>query len=166
MPEILHDSWSPSQAIIHISRLHAREPCRYATQMDKREALSEYRRKIGQRLARARNEAKLTQAQAAAALSRMGHVNNEGGPLPPSRIGNYEQGQRLPDPLLVKDLCEIYRVFPSAIYGFEEAPQTPDEAALTMKYRKTDDRGKRALQGVADAQPSYVIPDDELKNSA
>lgn len=147
-------------------RLPPRKARTYALPMDKRAALSKYRQEIGQRLARARDKAGFTQAQAAAALSRMGHLNREGGPLPPSRIGNYEQGQRLPDPLMMQDLCELYGTFPSAIYGFDEAPQTPDEAALTQKYRRTDDRGKRALQGVADAQPEYLATDGTDKASA
>lgn len=99
----------------------------------------------------------MTQAEAAAELTKRGWKNRQGGPLEPSRLGNYEQGLRMPDPLLVQDLCSIYEEFPSRVYGFEEAPQTREEASLTIKYRLTDERGKKNLQSVADAQPEYNV---------
>lgn len=129
--------------------------------MDNNERLAQYKKQIGKRLKQARVQAGMTQAVAAAALSERGYQNKDGGPLEPSRIGNYEQGTRMPDPMLVNDLCAIYGAFSSWVFGFEEAPQSPAEAALTMKYRNTDDRGKKVIQSIADAQPGYNVSNEK-----
>lgn len=165
MAEILHESWCTWQPLRHNLRLPAHESHRYAAGMDKKTALLKYRRQVGNRLAEARIKAGLTQAQAAAELTERGYKNRQGGPLEPSRIGNYEQGSRLPDPMLVQDLCAIYGDFPSRIYGFEEAPQNKEEASLTIKYRLTDDRGKRNVRSVADAQPGYGVTPGESEEA-
>ena len=79
-----------------------------------------YRKEIGRRLKRARQKAGIaTQAQAA---ERLGEALSE--TIEPSRIGNYEQGIRTPDPLTMKVLCEIYGAYPSYIYGFDEDRRT------------------------------------------
>ena len=122
--------------------------------MNTDDKLEQYKRDVGQRLQAARIAAGETQATAAAKLSE--RLQPEQEPIPPSRIGNYEQGLRLPDPLVMQTLCEIYGTWPSAIYGFAEAPTTTEEAVLIQKYRQTDDRGRRAIQGIAESQPTYV----------
>src|SRR3546814_7408008 len=94
----------------------------------------------------------------AAALSRaMGET------IEPSAIGNYEQGTRLPDPITIQHLCSLYQASPSAIYGFDDAPASKEEEALLHKYRMTDDRGRRAIQGVAESQPAYMRPEEIKK---
>lgn len=107
-------------------------------------------RMTGARLRAARKAAGLTQEQAANHLA-----SHTGEPCPPSRIGNWEQGTRLIGPAALQILAKLYGASPSSIYGFDDAPSKPDELALLEKYRGTDDRGKRAIQGIADAQPTY-----------
>lgn len=79
-------------------------------------------------------------------------------PIEPSRIGNYEQGTRLPDPLVLQAMCRIYKVWPAWVSGFAEAPLTPEESALLDRYRATDERGRKAIVLVAEAQPRYEQP--------
>lgn len=114
----------------------------------------DFKRAVGERLRAARERWGGTQGEAAEALSaRLGVQIGE------SRIGNYEQGTRLPDPQLLGVLCEIYEAQPAQIYGFQDAPSSREEVMLLNKYRLTDDRGRRAIQSVAESQPAYVIPD-------
>lgn len=127
--------------------------------MTTNDEMQTFKDELGLRLKNARLTANETQASAAEKLSqRLGKL------IEPSRIGNYEQGNRLPDPLTVMHLCEIYGAMPSLIYGFPEAPATREEAALVMKYRQTDDRGRRAIQSLAESQPLYEI--GERKSAA
>lgn len=127
--------------------------------MNTNEDMQTFKDELGLRLRSARLAANETQTTAAEKLSeRLGKV------IEPSRIGNYEQGTRLPDPLTVMHLCEIYGAMPSLIYGFPEAPATREEAALVMKYRQTDDRGRRAIQSLAESQPLYDV--GERKSAA
>jgi transcriptional regulator with XRE-family HTH domain len=122
---------------------------------------SEYRREVGKRLKVARESADITQEIAAERLGRA-----LGKELPSSRIGNYEQGTRLPDPLVIQILCSIYgNISPSAILGFPDAIMGKDEQALFEKYRTTDDRGKRAIHGVADAQSGYEVTPEKQEIS-
>lgn len=94
------------------------------------------------------------------------HLASEtGDPCPPSRIGNWEQGTRLISPVALQILSKYYGTSPSIIYGFDDAPTSSDEAKLLEKYRETDDRGKRAIHGVADAQPSYTVTHEETKKA-
>ena len=111
-----------------------------------------YKKQTGIRMKAAREAAQLTQQQAVDHLSIL-----KGSAIPASRVGNYEQGKRLPDPVTLLQLCALYGSSPSAIYGFTDVPQGSDENALMKKYRSTDDRGKRAIQGIADAQPSHDL---------
>lgn len=154
MAHILHDLCYWPQEKIHTLRVPALPTGFYDAGMDHKALIAEEKRQIGARLAEARTGAGLTQGEATDALNRMGFRNKDGNPLEPSRLGNYEQGKRMPDHLLVKALCKIYGAFPSKIYGFDEAPQEKDELALLSKYRQTDERGKRAVQSIADSQPS------------
>lgn len=110
-----------------------------------------YRKEIGRRLKEARKRAGISSQQAASEQAS----TILGEELQQSRLGNYEQGIRLPDPLVVRALCQVYGVSPSFIYGFEEAPHNPEEVALIQKYRMTDERGRRAIQGVAEHQPPF-----------
>jgi len=124
----------------------------YALTVSTDDQLDHYKREVGARLRHARQKAGLTQAEAAALLSSRQPADD---PIPPSRIGNYEQGTRLPDPLMMQSLCDIYSTWPSAIYGFSESPSNMEEATLIAKYRRTDDRGRKAIQSIAESQPEY-----------
>lgn len=104
---------------------------------------------IGERLAAARAKSGMSQAELAAAVSRM-----MGDDVAPSRIANYEQGVRTMRVEMAPFLARALGVTPSYLYGFTEAAQSPDELALLTKYRVTDERGRRAIQGVADDQPA------------
>lgn len=143
---------------LHGSVLLAPESCSYASRVDEKEQLHEYKREVGIRLKKAREAAGETQASAAIKLGKA-----TGSEIEPSRIGNYEQGKRLPDPPVMRLLCEIYGTWPSTIYGFEEAPASKEEAVLLMKFRETDDRGRKAIQGIAESQPTYIAPDKRTK---
>lgn len=115
------------------------------------EDIDQLKRAMGLRLQAARRTAGLTQEQAADLLGKALDKDVHG-----SRIANYEQGTRLPDPVVVTLLCRIYGASPAAVYGLAEGPISTDEAALLEKYRQTDERGRRQIQGVADAQPVYL----------
>lgn len=128
--------------------------------MEIRQRLDELKTEIGQRLREARTKSGIgSQATAAKLLS-----DALGETVEPSRIGNYEQGTRLPDPVTISALCAIYSTWPSAIYGFDEAPASPDESKLLERYRQTDDRGRRAIQGVAESQPTYDVSGNGKQN--
>lgn len=127
--------------------------------MDSKTRKSAYRKEVGGRLKAARIDSKIgTQADVAAGLSRL-----MGETIEPSAIGNYEQGTRLPDPITVQHLCSLYQVSPSAIYGFNDAPASKEEQTLLQKYRMTDDRGRRAIQSIAESQPAYLRPEEKKK---
>lgn len=130
--------------------------------MDYDQRKLEYRREVGRRLKAARETSGLTQEEAA---DRLGKALQKD--IPPSRIGNYEQGTRLPDPIVIQILSEIYgTAAASAIAGFADAPTGPDEQALLEKYRQTDDRGKRAIHSVAETQSAYIVtPPPHVKAS-
>jgi transcriptional regulator with XRE-family HTH domain len=118
--------------------------------MSKKIRMQTFKAKLGGRLRKARIAAGQSQSSAARRLSE-----RIGKPVEPSRIGNYEQGTRLPDPLIVLNLSEIYQTNPACIYGFEDAAVNREEVALLKNYRQTDDRGRRAIQSVAESQSMY-----------
>lgn len=121
--------------------------------MDYEQRKLEYRREVGARLKAAREAAGMTQEEAAAKLGKALQKD-----IPSSRIGNYEQGTRLPDPIVIQILSDIYGTqAASAIAGFRDAPGSPEETALLEKYRQTDDRGRRAIHSVADTQSAYQV---------
>lgn len=156
MPRKLHVSCFSGKPPLHVSRLAPRKPCTYAVIMKPKDHVQE----TGRRLKAARNAAGKTQEDAAAYLAA-----ETGEPCPPSRIGNWEQGTRLISPVALQILCNLYGVSPSTIYGFDDAPKDAAELALLEKYRNTDDRGKRAIHGVADAQPSYIVTREDAKKA-
>lgn len=123
--------------------------------MDYEDRIQQLRRDLGARLKQIREDKKLSQAQVAARLG-----DALGKPLPASRIGNYEQGTRLPNPIDIMLLAMILETTESALYGFEDGIST-DERALLGKYRQTDERGKKTIQGIADAQPPYLSGHDK-----
>lgn len=84
--------------------------------------------------------------------------------LQKSRIGNYEQGTRTPGPLEAKELARALGV--SAAYVLcvdDESTLSEDEKKLLEKYRHTDERGKTAIQGVAESQSIYDVRDRKTK---
>lgn len=121
-----------------------------------------YKREVGLRLRSARIAAGITTMREAADLLSQ----RIGKDIETSRISNYENGHRLPDPQILIVLCKIYDASASQIYGFEEAPRNKRERALLDVYRSTDDRGRRAIYSVAESQPAYLAdveaPDDEI----
>lgn len=153
MTQSLHVSCRRHKQPLHNLYLGGTTIREYAPHVSQNDKMHHYKHQFGERLRNARERAGETQSSAADKLSK-----RLGRPLDPSRIGNYEQGTRLPDPLVVQELCGIYNAAPSAIYGFTEAPATPDEVVLISKYRQTDERGKKAIQSIANSQPSV---DDE-----
>lgn len=117
---------------------------------------------VGDRLAAARKEVhpKLTQAKAAELLSAL-----MGEEITGQAIANYEQGTRLPHPKIVDGLCEIYgNVSAAFVLGFHDAPQSMRETTLLKKYRMADDRGKYALDRLADVE-STTVEDGRDKES-
>ena len=85
-----------------------------------------------------------------------------GETVPHSRIGNYEQGARFPDPITMKCLSAIYQVPANLLYGLEESGVTPEEYRIIEAYRSTDDRGRATINQVAESQPQY--PNDTPDN--
>lgn len=126
----------------------------YAFLMDEKEQMATEKRQMGERLRKARKDAGMSRSEATERLNQMGFRNKDGGLLGESRLGNYEQGLRMPDIVFVKALAKVYDTLPSRLLGFEEAP-SEEEWALQQKYRQTDERGQKAVQSVADAQPAY-----------
>ena len=156
MAQKLHVSCLSGKPRLHTSRLAHRKPCTYAGTMKPKDHIKE----TGQRLKSARNAAGKTQEDAAEYLEV-----ETGEPCRASRISNWEQGTRLISPVALQILCNLYSVSPSAIYGFDDAPKDADEIDLLHKYRTTDDRGRRAIHGIAEAQPGYSSPTDSAKIS-
>lgn len=132
----------------HVLRLPSRRTHAYPRPMDEQE----HKKQTGERLRKARDSAGLFQHQAAAHIAKV-----TGDDCPPTRVANWEQGTRLINPIAVQILSKLYGVSPSWIYGFDDALRTPEESALVAIYRDTDERGKRAIRGVAEAQPTYVV---------
>lgn len=126
-----------------------------AMKYDDRESLG---KEIGKRLSKARKEAKYKQREAAEELTRRGFRNEKGEAIGPSLIANWEQGKRSPRDLrMMMALADYYGVSYAWLLCAPGAPDNQDENVLLEKYRLTDERGRRAIQGVADAQPVYDV---------
>lgn len=109
---------------------------------------------VGERLALARKGAapKITQAKAAEQLSEI-----VGKTVSPTAIANYEQGLRLPSPPVVDALCQIYgTATASYILGLSDAATSVRELKMLQKYRVADERGKYAIDSLADSQSAIV----------
>ena len=120
---------------------------------------------VGDRLAAARKEVvpKMTQAKAAERLTiAMGEE------ITSQAIANYEQGIRLPHPRIIDALCEIYgTATPSFVLGLHDAPQSMREMTLLRKYRLADQRGKYALDRLADSESAALeIGLEDSENAA
>lgn len=110
-----------------------------------------FKLEVGERLRQARKASDVrTQVEAAELLTKL-----TGEPIPSSRISNYEQGARLPDPITVQHLADIYGTFASVIYGFNDGLRSKAEAKLVKQFRETDERGKAVITQVAETQPRY-----------
>lgn len=75
------------------------------------------------------------------------------------RVGNYCQGTRYVgnDPSLLRKIAKVLEIPPGYLAALEDVEYkviVEDELSLLNKYRGTDERGKRAIRGVADAQPA------------
>lgn len=77
-------------------------------------------------------------------------------------VANYEQGIRLPSPMTVDALARIYgNVTASYILGLSDAPQSMRERSLLAKYRMADDRGKYAIDRIAEHESSEIAGDKQ-----
>lgn len=78
-----------------------------------------------------------------------------GGALSKSRISNYEQGLRGIGVYEARLLARALGTTAAYLLLIEpEDYLPPDERTLLQKYRASDDRGKKSIQSVADAQPA------------
>lgn len=119
--------------------------------MNHKDQHEQYRRTVGRLLRDARVLSGAgSQSDVARKLSEV-----VGETVPPSRIGNYEQGTRFPDPITMKYLAGIYGVPAHLLYGFDEAGVSPEEYRIIEAYRSTDDRGREMIDQVAENQPQY-----------
>ena len=151
MAKRLHTSCSSRKSDLHGSTVLATICCAHTAQMSTSYDKKQLKKDVGRRLREARMAVnpRMTQADAARDLGRL-----LGEEIEPSRVGNYEQGSRLPDLIVVRALARIYDVSPAWIYDLEDAAATPSEQMLLKKYRQTDERGKRAIQSIAESQPA------------
>lgn len=118
---------------------------------------------VGERLAAARKAAvpTITQAKAADEVTKI-----TGKSISPTAIANYEQGARLPSPPTIDALCQIYgTATPSFILGLSDAAQSVRELKMLQKYRIADDRGKYAIDSLADSQSAIIEPRVEQKKT-
>lgn len=118
---------------------------------------------VGERLAAARKAAvpPMTQAKAAERLSE-----TIGRMFSSTAVSNYEQGLRLPGPPVVDALCQIYgTATASFILGLSDAAQSVRELKMLEKYRVADERGKYAIDSLADSQSAIVNPGRKVSNS-
>ena len=128
--------------------------------MDYQERKQAIKRALGARLKEFREAKRLSQAELARLMGQA-----TASEVPASRIGNYEQGTRLPSPIDIAILAEILETSEAEIYGFASGV-TGEERVLLHKYRLTDDRGRKTIQGIADAQPTYVTGTDGEEKAA
>lgn len=78
------------------------------------------------------------------------------------RVSNYEQGLRYMDPDAAIQLARALGVSAAFLMCVDdETTMTPEERALLEKYRRTDKRGKKAIQAVAGSQPEVESHDRE-----
>ena len=104
----------------------------------------------GQRIAAARKAIRLTQAELAAQVPG----------LTPSRLSNYEQGTRYPDPDILIKLAQILHEPASFLGALDDDPRLQ---ALSRLYTKLDQRGKDTLHSVAESQSTPVHPTNSHK---
>ena len=68
----------------------------------------------------------------------------------------YESGKRQPGLAALDTLAADYRVTVDYLLGRTDCPDAeplaPDERALLVRYRALDERGKRALSGLAELE--------------
>lgn len=111
---------------------------------------------VGERLAVARRNVvpRMTQAKAAEQLSKLLLRD-----FSSTALANYEQGSRLPSPPVVDALCHIYgTATASYILGLSDAAASVRELKMLQKYRVADERGKYAIDSLADSQSAIVTP--------
>jgi transcriptional regulator with XRE-family HTH domain len=154
MAGTLHVPCLSRNVYLHGPRVGAAGRRAYAFAMNYQDRARKLKVELGARLKGVRERKRLSQADVAQLLGEA-----LGKPLPASRIGNYEQGTRLPSPIDVAILAALLGTTEGYLYGFED-DISQDERALLAKYRLTDERGKKTIQGIADAQPPYVSGGD------
>lgn len=119
---------------------------------------------VGKRLAAARKAAatRITQARAAELYEQI-----TGEVITSQAIANYEQGLRLPSPPTVAALCQIYgTATTSEVLGLQDGPQSMRELTLLRKYRAADERGKYAIERLADVESSEMTGDPSKPQTA
>ena len=104
---------------------------------------------IGAILKELRLQSGKTQQQVAELLNRKQQI-----------IGHWETGYSQPDANTLFLLCEIYGASIDGAFGFSksdgESAVTPEELRIISKYRKLDDRGKKAVSDTLDREYSYI----------
>lgn len=108
----------------------------------------DYKKIAGMRIAQARRAKGMTQEQLA---DRLPGVSA-------SRIGNYEQGTRYPDPPTFRALSRVLEEPAGWLSAVED-----DESLLNLsrKYVRMDQRGKDTLHRVAESQPTPYSGSDQ-----
>jgi transcriptional regulator with XRE-family HTH domain len=110
-----------------------------------RMATEHFKIESGRRLRAARLEQNL-ELQEVAALTN--HI------LGVSRISNYEQGIRYMSPDAAHMLARALKVRASWLMAIDDEDSlTPAERQLMVKFRLTDERGRKQIQSIADSQP-------------
>lgn len=129
----------------------------YPSRMGYEETLEQKRRDVGMRMKQAREASGLSQADVARLMGE--HIGEQ---VPPSRIGNYEQGKRMPNHFDMQIIATVCGVSVAVLYGFPDTALGEDERTLLHKYRQTDERGKRAIHSVAESQPEFLTSPDRM----
>jgi transcriptional regulator with XRE-family HTH domain len=103
--------------------------------------------KIGERIRETRQQHSLSLSQLSARTEPK---------LSKSRISNYEQGIRRPGIEQAIALAQAFGDVPATylLCLDETGPFTPAERRLLMHYRKTDERGRAAILGIAKTEAS------------
>lgn len=98
------------------------------------------REEIGRRINLARNRANM----------KLREVCEQVPNLTPSKLGNYERGERMPDFDMLKAIAKAIGVSASYLATFEDEPIDPREQALLECFRQSDERGKSAITRIAE----------------
>jgi transcriptional regulator with XRE-family HTH domain len=106
---------------------------------------------IGRRLSTSRDAAGLTLQEVCDAVPG----------LSTSRLSNYEQGTRTLPVQFAKLIAPILGVTADWLLTLTNDTPDPQEQCLLDHWRHTDDRGRRAILRVAEAESSYSVKEDD-----
>lgn len=81
-----------------------------------------------------------------------------------SRLSNWEQGRNMIGVDEAKRLGPVLGVNPAYLLTLDDDPSDPREKALLDYFRRSDERGRAQILGIAQSQPQYTIePNDDAK---